>query len=302
MGRLHLVLFTSDLRIHDHGPLRAACIAAEKDGGSVLPLYVVSPSEKTVPVHFLIESLQDLAAALEARGAKLHLRVGAPEAVIKEIHRSHGLAGLYWHCHAQAEDSSTDRALRAWCLRAGIAERSFHADGYVPGLETGHSWQFRWESQMSARRITAPDHIAGCDIGVGKLPVFESEEHSKAHSKGGRSTAIELLKTILDTASNNQVQTPPKRAGRQAYHALAPFLALGALSVREVWQSMSAARDKAARSDQDVLAAVCREFLNSLMRSYQPELSYGARSSAKRAARFRQSGQRQSDHQLSLGL
>jgi deoxyribodipyrimidine photo-lyase len=73
-----VVLFTRDLRVHDHPALSAACTSARM----VVPLFVVDPSITDLPtasanrLSFLFESLTDLRASLIRRGADLYVRRG----------------------------------------------------------------------------------------------------------------------------------------------------------------------------------------------------------------------------------
>lgn len=73
-----IVLFTSDLRVHDHPPLRAAL----RTSSEVVPLFVrdtgiasagyVAPNREA----FLADCLGDLDAALRACGGRLVVRSG----------------------------------------------------------------------------------------------------------------------------------------------------------------------------------------------------------------------------------
>jgi deoxyribodipyrimidine photo-lyase len=73
-----VVLFTSDLRLHDHPPLRAALASADE----VLPLFVLDTSVEAAGFGapnrraFLADCLRDLDAGLRERGGRLVLRAG----------------------------------------------------------------------------------------------------------------------------------------------------------------------------------------------------------------------------------
>lgn len=76
--QVSVVLFTADLRVYDHPPLRAALAAADE----VVPLFVrddgVAASGFAVPNReaFLRDCLADLDAGLRSRGGRLVLRSG----------------------------------------------------------------------------------------------------------------------------------------------------------------------------------------------------------------------------------
>lgn len=82
-----IVLFTSDLRVHDHPPLRAALDGSE----SVVPLFVrdeaVAEAGFTAPnrMAFLADCLADLDAGLRERGGRLVVRSGD---VVTEVVRT----------------------------------------------------------------------------------------------------------------------------------------------------------------------------------------------------------------------
>ena len=72
-----VVLFTRDLRLHDHPALAAAVARAER----VAPLFVLDEAILAAfgapnRLAFLLDSLRDLDAGLAARGAALVVRSG----------------------------------------------------------------------------------------------------------------------------------------------------------------------------------------------------------------------------------
>ncbi|MEU0023011.1 deoxyribodipyrimidine photo-lyase, partial [Streptomyces rochei] len=73
-----VVLFTSDLRLHDHPPLHAALKAADE----VVPLFVLDPGIHAAGFDapnrraFLVDCLNDLDASLRRRGGRLVIRDG----------------------------------------------------------------------------------------------------------------------------------------------------------------------------------------------------------------------------------
>src|SRR6476659_9110936 len=73
-----VVLFTRDLRVHDH----VALVIAAREHESVAPLFVLDRQVLTGPaatanrLAFLLDCLRDLDAALRARGARLIIRRG----------------------------------------------------------------------------------------------------------------------------------------------------------------------------------------------------------------------------------
>ncbi|GAA4679426.1 cryptochrome/photolyase family protein [Streptomyces youssoufiensis] len=106
--RVSVVLFTADLRMHDHPPLRAALAG----GGRVVPLFVRDSGIATAGFGapnreaFLRDCLADLDAGLRSRGGRLVLRSGdvveetcrvAAQVMAGEVHVSAGASGYAQH-------------------------------------------------------------------------------------------------------------------------------------------------------------------------------------------------------------
>ena len=56
MSGVHIIWFRDDLRVHDHAALRAACQNAERDGASVLALYILPAGTQSVS-RFIYDGL-----------------------------------------------------------------------------------------------------------------------------------------------------------------------------------------------------------------------------------------------------
>ncbi|MCS7466203.1 DASH family cryptochrome [Stieleria sp. ICT_E10.1] len=113
----HLVWFRNDLRLHDHPPLVQACRDAQREGGSVLPIYVLDPRsfaktsfgfDRVGPhrIRFLRQALHDLSENLDAAGSRLHLFVGHPERLLPKLIESLDVAAVYFHREIAPEENS----------------------------------------------------------------------------------------------------------------------------------------------------------------------------------------------------
>nr|MBA2312659.1 deoxyribodipyrimidine photo-lyase [Actinomycetota bacterium] len=134
--RIAVVLFTRDLRVHDHPALAAACKEADK----VVPLFVfdddIWTSDYARPnrTAFLLESLSDLAASLTERGAGLVVRRGElVEETLGAASDAHA-EGIFLSADASAFATRRWVRLKRACEGTGIHLRSFPGtSGVSPG-------------------------------------------------------------------------------------------------------------------------------------------------------------------------
>lgn len=266
MSGIHILWFRNDLRVHDHAPLRAACLTAARDGGKIVPLFISAPD--TPHSEFLAQSLRDLDAALEQRGASLHFRTGDPVAILSELHRSQNVLSIYMHDPAEPEDC--DPQVEAWCMRAGVALRKFSQFGPDEAPRPGVSHAEAWDQFMAAPRHEAPAGLPAAQIGVGQRPGVHADAANLAdHPEGGRKPAIALLKRLLGRVSDlSQVAVPEIERQASYFDQLAPYLSLGVISLKETWQASVTARNQYLSAGQDIRAARVTELIRSLPSRY----------------------------------
>ncbi|WKK23477.1 deoxyribodipyrimidine photo-lyase [Streptomyces olivoreticuli] len=182
-----VVLFTSDLRLHDHPPLRAALRSADE----VVPLFVhddalaatgfAAPNRRA----FLADCLADLDAGLRARGGRLVVRSGdvadrvreiAAEAGAGEVHMAAGVSGF-----AQRRERRLRDALRAdgrhLCVHDAVV--TVLAPGAVTPAGSDHYAVFtpyfrRWSRERLRDVLGAPRAVRVPD-GIHPGPVLARE-------------------------------------------------------------------------------------------------------------------------------
>jgi deoxyribodipyrimidine photo-lyase len=121
-----LLLFTRDLRIHDHPGLAAAA----RDG-EVLPLFVLDPrllGRSPNRAAFLIDTLGDLSGALVARGAPLVIRRGDPAEVATGLARRHRCDAINVTSDVTSVANGRLDRLRA----SGVPVRTFPGNEVIP--------------------------------------------------------------------------------------------------------------------------------------------------------------------------
>ena len=292
MSGLHVIWFREDLRVHDHAALRAACQAAVRDGGEVMALFVLPKSAENAAFieheagRNLFSALVDLRAALAQRNAVLHLRYGDGLQILSDLHTQHRVLSLNLH-EARMPDA-TEKAIEAWSLRAGV-RFGLHTQ-YHPGLspQSHESWQMIWERFMARPRHEAPDEIVTANVGVGTWPREDFEA-----IPGGRKAAIQTLRRLFGGGAGSK-NLP---SGPEAFAALEPYLRLGVVSLREVWQSAIGAHQQALKSGMDIRAASIASFLQLLPAFIDTRNERGRSHRRSNSAKAAEPG-----HQFSLGL
>ncbi|MFF5184618.1 cryptochrome/photolyase family protein [Streptomyces sp. NPDC000345] len=243
-----VVLFTSDLRLHDHPPLRAALDGSRE----VVPLFVrdraVDGAGFARPnrLAFLADSLRDLDAGLRHRGGRLVVRSGdlveevcrvATEADADEVHLAADVSA-----HAQRREERLRRALEAEGVR-------LHVHGTVttavdPGvLAPGSSDHFavftpyfrHWSGYRLRDALGAPRAVRVPEgVGSEELPGREGLSGlSPALARGGETEARARLTAWLDSGVAAYEDRHDDLAG-DATSRLSPHLHFGTLSPVEL--------------------------------------------------------------------
>ncbi|MER5886616.1 deoxyribodipyrimidine photo-lyase [Streptomyces sp. NPDC001941] len=183
MKKTAIALFTGDLRLHDHPPLRAAIAAGDR----VVPLFVDDDRVRAAGFDapnrraFLADCLADLDAGLRARGGRLVLRRGdlveqvcrvAAEAEAAEVHLAAGPTAF-----AHAREDRLRRALEADGRRLVVHDAVVTAvpPGAVTPAGSDHFAVFtpyhrRWadhplrEVLAAPRSVRVPEGVESADL------------------------------------------------------------------------------------------------------------------------------------------
>jgi deoxyribodipyrimidine photo-lyase len=256
-----IVLFTRDLRVHDHPALVAASSAAR-----VVPLFVLDDAILSRPyaapnrLVALLEALADLRASLRALGSDLVVRRGRPAAVVAELlgqltstatgtAAGTGAAGVAVHCSADV--SAFARAREAALARvAADAGASFAAHPGVMLVDPhlvratggGHFKVFtpywrRW-SQVTPRPVLGvpdlPPLPAGLDAGaIPELAALSAGTPAPMLQPSGERAARARLAWWMDGPVEDYAEGR-NRMAEDATSRLSVPLHLGCLSVTEV--------------------------------------------------------------------
>ncbi|MEU8518730.1 deoxyribodipyrimidine photo-lyase [Streptomyces sp. NBC_01216] len=243
-----VVLFTSDLRVHDHPPLRAALGGA---GDEVVPLFVRDPAVDragfAVPnrLAFLADCLAGLDAGLRERGGRLVLRTGELVEVVCEVVREADADEV--HMAAGGSAFARDREDR---LRRGLeadGRRLYVHDGVVTALPAGavtpsgsdHFAVFtpyfrRWSAEGLREPLAAPRRVP-VPTGIGSEPLPARPDPatlSPGLARGGEGEGRKRLTSWLSGHADAYEERHDDLPG-DATSRLSPYLHFGALSAAE---------------------------------------------------------------------
>ncbi|MFF3646650.1 cryptochrome/photolyase family protein [Streptomyces sp. NPDC002564] len=277
---ISVVLFTSDLRVHDHPPLRAAVTGAD----AVVPLFVldraVADAGPASPNRdaFLADCLADLDGQLRDRGGRLVVRAGGlvdqVRSVVEETDADevHMAAGVSRFAHER------EQALRKALESDG--RRLYVHDAVITALEPGavtpansdHFAVFtpyfrRWSAQGVRGVLAAPRTVRVPDgVRSHALPARDDVHGlSPGLARGGESVGRARWKAWLSDATDGIDAYGDRHddlAG-DATSKLSPHLHFGTLSCAELVRD---ARHRASRGAEDFVRQLCwRDFHHQVL-------------------------------------
>ncbi len=249
-GPVQIVWFKRDLRVSDHRPLLEAARA-----GPVLPLLVIEPAYWRQPdvsarqYAFMAECAAELSQDLARRGQPLVVRVGEAVPVLEALRAALGVAALWSHEETgSAWTYARDKAVAAWAAAHSIPWREIRQDGVVRRLASRDGWARRWEARMGEPVAPPPERLRPIpDLDPGATPEPErlgpealglASDPCPLRQRGGRAAALETLDSFLHERglTYRKAMSSPLE-GAQACSRLSPYLAWGAVSVRETTQA-----------------------------------------------------------------
>ncbi|MGW8954642.1 cryptochrome/photolyase family protein [Streptomyces sp. NPDC055709] len=242
-----VVLFTSDLRLHDHPPLRAALKACDR----VVPLFVRDDGIKAAGVRspnrdaFLADCLADLDTGLRARGGRLVIRSGgvvdqvcavACEADADELHMAAGVTA-YAHAREARLRSALEREGRRVYVHDAVITAL--APGAVVPSGSDHFAVFtpyfrRWSQEelrgtlAAPRAVPVPEAVRSEAVPSGK----DVKGVSQGLAAGGEREGRRRLSAWLRHGIVRYDETHDDLAG-DATSRLSPHLHFGTVSAAE---------------------------------------------------------------------
>ena len=270
---LQVVWFKRDLRVRDHRPLVEAARR-----GPVVCLHVFEPELWSTPEYeeshfrFVRESLEELDRALRERGGQLSIRVGSVVKVLADIHRSHGIAGLWSHEETGSDLTyRRDLAVAGWAREQGVPWQEFPQTGVIRRLGSRNGWSRRWQGRMSEAVLEAPDSIPTIrSFDHGTMPdardLGVASTSKEGLQGGGESAAHDTLHSFLtQRGAGYRKEMSSPLTGEWSCSRLSAYLAWGNISVREAYREcrMRSGELRAMRDDGQIIDKLWLQSLSS---------------------------------------
>jgi deoxyribodipyrimidine photo-lyase len=240
-----LVLFTRDLRVHDHPALTAA---ASADGGAVVPSFVLDPALRGRSPNrdrFLLECLAELDRSLARVGSRLVTRTGDPVEETVRLARQTRCDAVHVTADVSAYAVLREARLREALARQGTA---LHMHGGHAVVEPGAvrpagravysiftPYHRSWAAAPRRGVLDAPTRLVlppGVDVGERPSPDSVRPE-SIDLAPGGEAAGRRHLETFLAVDASEYGAHRDEMALDKTSR-LSPYLRFGCLSANEV--------------------------------------------------------------------
>jgi len=244
-----IVLFTRDLRLHDHPALRAATQQSDQ----VVPAFVFD--ERLIEgrpgtpnrLSFLLESLRDLDRSLRERSSALVTRRGDVVEELIRLARDCGADRVFMSEDVSGYAQDRSRRLLRACDAADVALRTFEGVTVVPpGELTPQSgdhyrvftpyWR-AWRAAGKRDPLAAPRNVRSPGrLRAGRLPRLSDLTRGAAAGdlpKGGETAGRERLTRWLRNGSRRYAELADDLPADATSH-LSAYLHFGCLSANEV--------------------------------------------------------------------
>lgn len=271
-----------DLRLADHPPLASAL-----QGGDVLPLFVIdrfffaAERAREMPhrIQFLLESIAELAQAIEQRGSRLLLAAGKSHEVVPALAKAWRVDRVVAQAWTWPVGRERDRRVQA---SLAVPFETFAGETLLPPgtLRTSEGTPYAVFTPFSRAFYKAlelqaplpppaalpplPADVAASELGRARLPTLAELgiAHNPRLQRGGEAEAQARLGSFLKRRVRNYHEGR-NQLDTDGTSRLSCDLKFGTLSVRDVWTRLGAPRAEGRASYANEL--VWREFTHSTL-------------------------------------
>lgn len=243
-----IVWLKRDLRLRDHAPLQAAvatglptllCFCFE-------PSYMHCPESDVRHWRFIRQCLDDLQQQLKPFHIPLYVFYGEVIEVFEQLADFLDIRFLYSYQETNLQITfERDKAVKKFCQSKGIVWKEFPSNGIVRGLKNRQGWVEEWQRRMEAAQHTA-DLRALHPLMLPQewQPLCRTQQlpeailkNDKNFQPGGETNAWRYAESFFrERAANYSRHMSKPEESRRSCSRLSPYLAYGALSIRQLYQ------------------------------------------------------------------
>lgn len=243
-----VVWLKRDLRLSDHEPLRRAIDSKRP----LILLYCVEPAILAAPHYdvrhwrFVWQCLDTMTDELKPYQLPLHRIYGDALKILQDLHHTVGIDALYSHQEIGLEVTfARDRAVQRWCREQRIPWHESQTGAVIRGAKNRRDWDARWKQTM--RQQIRPTPLTEAQAYKGKLPESWQPyqpptawlEVDDNFQRGGSEQAWATLEDFFTGRGKNYPYHISKPEGsRLSCSRMSPYLAWGAISLREMYQQL----------------------------------------------------------------
>ncbi len=273
-----LLWHRNDLRLYDREDLHDAVTAKVQ----IVPLYCFDlrqfcqtafgfPKTRSYRAQFLLDSVADLRQSLRQRGSDLVVRLGKPEEIVPQLVKELDLDTVFFQEEVTSEETTIDRAVTNILKAMGVDVKRywgstlFHPDqlpfsiSSLPEIFTQFRKQVEKNASVNAT-FSTPNHLSKLpEVNVGDIPTLEMlgvespqiDDRAVLKFPGGETAGKARVKEYFWERDRLRVykQTRNGLLGADYSSKFSPWLALGCLSPRYIYEEVQAYEAERVRND-----------------------------------------------------
>ncbi len=229
------------------------------------------PKTGNFRAQFLLESVADLRQSLQKLGSDLVICQGRPEAIIQQIAKQLGVTAVYFHEEVTSEELAVEKALSKALKPLGAALKSFwghtlyHPDNLpfgisnIPEVFTNFRKRVEQSSEV-APTFPTPKRLPPLpEIDTGTLPQLADfglqppapDKRAALQFKGGETAGLERVQQYFWKQDRLRVYKDTRNGmlGADYSSKFSPWLALGCLSPRYIWEEVQKYQEERVKND-----------------------------------------------------
>ena len=241
-----ILWFRFDLRLHDNEAVKNAII-----DGNTLPIFIFDEeyykleTSSTFHLQFCIDSIEELEKKFKDEfNAKLNIYYGDTREILTYLLKKFNIEEIFSTQHYKNKQLRLlDQQIKILCKENDIQWKIYNHFGVQSNNRNGQTWSKDWNNFINTKQYTINQHAKFLhDDHVIDYAQIKTNKHDTSEiQRGGRTKALELLESfVYDRSENYQQFMSSPVTGETACSRLSPYIAFGNISLREIYQRVTA--------------------------------------------------------------